>query len=801
MSVVKLPSGKTVKVPDGMTKEETIEFLFNNLDGKEGFEDDRAKLGTELETTGWGSVIGGTVGSIGGAFIGGVLTPFTGGVANPLTGGIAGGGIGAGVGENIEQWITGRGGDYDSLKAAGEGAAWGVVPGVGGQVTKGIAKTGGKAVPQILGSSAAGAATGAGISAATGVDPKIGAVAGALGGAGRAGGQAAKGEKGLLQHAIDFGFDEAEGLWKGGKKHLLGTKGKNVDKLWQDALWPAGKKYFGGWVKQRTGRSAAGGMQKAAAIWDAKRDVAAFFVNKATASAEKAGVKLSKFDVFKIRREAQKQASKLVDEYSEIRARVKANPNDKVAQAQLKDIMGENYGGQSYATKQDIFNPIDPATGERAFDPSITGYATGGDVGMMGKPLPNTNVRDRGRAQQAAIGDFLGKTFDRKQGIHPDVRGKVRGVAELVPLVGDVLAAEEIYREMNKPNPNWGLIGTLGGIALIGVIPGIGDAAAAAIKAGAKKAGRLAGDVKGVGKGMMDLDVDFLRGWGDPADTAAIGARPTAPRTVVIRTPDGGIAEQTGAEAIDAVVKATGKSKKTVQNVASRGGVVAADDGTMFTFKKPGENRPNEALFDLKDGRETTLGKVSGYDGTFADLMRDYDIAPSSIEGREVRRRLNRGEEWEGYRFSDVETKEDRVARVEREKPMHYEARRQRLWSNRFDKVDIPEELQDSFKKMWQTPVKGASGVKQQYNDWIDWFDKNQPGKIKDGPVGARRDEVRKVLERGYSVRKSLEDTAAEIKKLRASPDEMDQRWAEDLYNSLIPDDKLDIARLYGVRK
>ena len=40
---------------------------------------------------------------------------------------------------------------------------------------------------------------------------------------------------------------------------------------------------------------------------------------------------------------------------------------------------------------------------------------------------------------------------------------------------------------MQKPEPNWALVGALGGAALIGLIPGIGDAAAAAIKAGAKK--------------------------------------------------------------------------------------------------------------------------------------------------------------------------------------------------------------------------------------------------------------------------------------------------------------------------
>ena len=106
------------------------------------------------------------------------------------------------------------------------------------------------------------------------------------------------------------------------------------------------------------------------------------------------------------------------------------------------------------------------------------GFAEGGSV--------NTNVRDRGKSNQEAIADFLGKTFDRKQGIHPEVRGHIRGVAELIPIVGDVLAAEEIYRELQNSPVNWPLIGALGGAALIGVVPGIGDAVATAIKAGAR---------------------------------------------------------------------------------------------------------------------------------------------------------------------------------------------------------------------------------------------------------------------------------------------------------------------------
>jgi hypothetical protein len=61
-------------------------------------------------------------------------------------------------------------------------------------------------------------------------------------------------------------------------------------------------------------------------------------------------------------------------------------------------------------------------------------------------------------------------------------------VAELTPVIGDAMAAKEVYDELQKDDPNYFLAGALGGAAIIGLIPGIGDAAASAIRAGARKA-------------------------------------------------------------------------------------------------------------------------------------------------------------------------------------------------------------------------------------------------------------------------------------------------------------------------
>jgi len=61
-------------------------------------------------------------------------------------------------------------------------------------------------------------------------------------------------------------------------------------------------------------------------------------------------------------------------------------------------------------------------------------------------------------------------------------------VASATPVIGDAMAAKEVYDELNKEDPNYFLAGALGGAAVIGLVPGLGDAAANAIRAGAKKA-------------------------------------------------------------------------------------------------------------------------------------------------------------------------------------------------------------------------------------------------------------------------------------------------------------------------
>ena len=97
-------------------------------------------------------------------------------------------------------------------------------------------------------------------------------------------------------------------------------------------------------------------------------------------------------------------------------------------------------------------------------------YATGGEV----KKSFSDRVKGRHEAQSK-----------RREGYNA---GLASSAADFIPIVGDVKGAYEVYDEINKPNPNWYLVGALGGAAIIGAIPFIGDAAANAIKAGAKNA-------------------------------------------------------------------------------------------------------------------------------------------------------------------------------------------------------------------------------------------------------------------------------------------------------------------------
>ena len=93
----------------------------------------------------------------------------------------------------------------------------------------------------------------------------------------------------------------------------------------------------------------------------------------------------------------------------------------------------------------------------------------------------------------------------------PDVSVKDVGkfVAEMTPIVGDAMAAKEVYDELQKDEPNYYLAGALGGAALVGLFPGIGDVAAKAIRKGAREvfdvAKRVDVDMNAMGSGLGNV--------------------------------------------------------------------------------------------------------------------------------------------------------------------------------------------------------------------------------------------------------------------------------------------------------
>ena len=72
-------------------------------------------------------------------------------------------------------------------------------------------------------------------------------------------------------------------------------------------------------------------------------------------------------------------------------------------------------------------------------------------------------------------------------------------VAEMTPIIGDAMAAKEVYDELMKEDPNYGLIAALGGAALVGAVPGLGDAAAAGIRKAADTLKRVEIDPDALG--------------------------------------------------------------------------------------------------------------------------------------------------------------------------------------------------------------------------------------------------------------------------------------------------------------
>ena len=223
-----------------------------------------------------------------------------------------------------------------------------------------------------------------------------------------------------------------------------------------------------------------------------------------------------------------------------------------------------------------------------------------------------------------------------------------RDVLSFAPVVGDLIAAQDVVRELQKPNPNWLVVGALAGATIIGFIPGIGDAAALAIRKGAKQAGKLTADAVGHGRNLLDFDPAFVGRGKDAAHSAAVGARPAATQTFRIEAADGTV------ELIDTtysqLMKEFGATKGARKNGSGK-----LNDGAVWSNVKADHNQfvdPFSATFKEQGAKAVKL-PASITTATGRAVMKDIDAA---IEPHfnEASKRLTTSDDTSGLLFHPI---------------------------------------------------------------------------------------------------------------------------------------------------
>ena len=204
----------------------------------------------------------------------------------------------------------------------------------------------------------------------------------------------------------------------------------------------------------------------------------------------------------------------------------------------------------------------------------------------------------------------------------PDVSVKDVGkfVAEMTPIVGDAMAAKEVYDELQKDEPNYYLAGALGGAALVGLFPGIGDVAAKAIRKGAREvfdvAKRVDVDMNAMGSGLGNVRLKPAKS----SDAVATGVPQykmdgNAPASVFDNT--------VTQEAVD-FIESGSTSQKDLLRIARDNGIVSGSGtGTM----------PAQVIAELSDRVRNpnfkVLPPVSNSIWSYPKQM--YDSAATSI--------------------------------------------------------------------------------------------------------------------------------------------------------------------------
>ena len=174
-------------------------------------------------------------------------------------------------------------------------------------------------------------------------------------------------------------------------------------------------------------------------------------------------------------------------------------------------------------------------------------------------------------------------------------------VAELTPVIGDAMAAKEVYDELQKDDPNYFLAGALGGAAIIGLIPGIGDAAASAIRAGARKA-------LDVGKNV-EIDTTTMSAFG----AGAIRKKPAIDRAADVKEAERLIDDSDALKAW--IEKEGGKGKRQENPADSEAAAQALIEGSITS--KEARKRIGDAIPPPK---EYTADEVRNMMPTVTDV-------------------------------------------------------------------------------------------------------------------------------------------------------------------------------------
>ena len=226
---------------------------------------------------------------------------------------------------------------------------------------------------------------------------------------------------------------------------------------------------------------------------------------------------------------------------------------------------------------------------------------------------------------------------------------------------------------------------------------------------------RAVTEITGLSRAIREGDSEFITGWRDSArfiqgyeapPAGSVGAASRKGRTIVADIDGEPHVMDDVRDLIPNLAKATGKTEKTIRNKLNLGELIE-DPNTGIVYRQPKEGDNFGPAWDIVDKRETTLGTIEGYDGTFSDLMREYGIDPRSDEATTIRQRMDRGHTWEGYRRSDKEEfglKQQREYAKRAPRAAAAARERSRIRVERLGLDTDNKELVETFHKIWQDP-------------------------------------------------------------------------------------------------